>query len=44
MLYRIVWKVERPNPLRMSGPKAPIPPDTREMQKTREKHGIEISA
>lgn len=40
MLYRIVWKVVRPNPFRMRGPKAPIPPDTRETQKTRQESAL----
>lgn len=34
MLYRIVWKGSSPKPCRMRGPKAEIPPDTRDAQKT----------
>jgi hypothetical protein len=34
MLYRIDWKGSRPKPEMMRGPKAEIPPETRDTQNT----------
>lgn len=43
MLYRIVLNASKPKPRMMSGPKAPIPPETRDTQNTEKSQECPIS-